>query len=152
MPESAELHPITGDVAATADVTINTKGGSTTATLRKALRDRLGRLGDQMAGAAVEFATGQALVLLSGGSGAADAAPVRVRKIGRNRFEIELEVEEDEEVDEVTAAFLRLKKDQFERGLLNLSAPMTADALEARMKKRFAAIDSVIEEPTIKVD
>ena len=71
MTDIAELTPITGDIAASADVTINTKGGSVTAILKKSLRDRLGALSDHLAGAALQFASGQSVLLLAGaGSGA----------------------------------------------------------------------------------
>lgn len=42
MAGAALLTPIGGDIATTADATVNNKGGSTTATLKKSLRDRLG--------------------------------------------------------------------------------------------------------------
>ena len=146
MTRKSEPSEITGDVVATADVTINTKGGSTTATLRKAVRERMGTLGHHLSAAAVQFATGQTILLLSGGSDAATAnAPVHVRKIGRNRFEIELETDDDEEIDEVTAAFLRLKRDQFEKGKLRLSEPLTADQWRDAMDKKFAAAEATMK-------
>src|ERR1700681_2708531 len=110
MPRKTQPSAILGDVVAREDVTVNTKGGSMTATLKKPLREKLGELGTSLSGAAVEFASGQAVVLLSRVPGAANAdLPVRVRKVGLNRFEIGIESDDDEEVDEVTAAFLRLK-------------------------------------------
>jgi len=138
---------ITGDVAASTDVTINKKGGSVTATLKKSLRDSLGDLGESVAAATVEFSTGQAILLLSGVPGAAEktAAEVHVRKVGPNRFEIELDTDEDEEVDEVTAAFLRLKIDQFTKGGLKLAEPVTADRWRTRVSTKIAAAKSAAE-------
>lgn len=134
MAETALLPFITGDIAATADVTVNTKGGSYTATLKKALRDRLGGMGSQLTGAALQFANGQAIVLLAGAAeGAIASGELRVRQTGRNRFEIELDDDGAEEIDEVTATFLRLKKDQFQKGQLRLSDPMTASDWRAKM-------------------
>ena len=119
------LPSITGDIAAAADVTVNTKGGWYTAILKKSLRERLGRIGDHLTGAAIQFANGQAIVVLAGGM-ASDAAfgnEFRVRQIARDPFEIELQDGEGDEVDEVTASFLRMKKDQFEKGQLRFSTP-----------------------------
>lgn len=128
MADSATLPTITGDIAAAADVTVNSKGGSVTATLKKSLRDRLGRMTNHLSGAALQFANGQAIVLLAGASaGAFAGGEVRVRQTGRNRFEIEFDDDGVDEIDEVTASFLRLKKDQFEKGQLKLSAPMSAE-------------------------
>ena len=139
MTDMAQLPPITGDIAATAEVTINTKGGSVTATLKKSLRDRLGELSDHLSGAALQFASGPAVVLLAGaGAGMFAGARLRVRMTGRNRFEIEIEDDGDTEIDAVTAAFLRLKRDQFEKGLLDLSDPMSSDDLRHRAESELA--------------
>ena len=139
MPDTALRTAITGDIAAAADVTVNTKGGSVTATLKKSLRDRLGDVTDHLAGAALQFAPGQSVVLLAGAMvGAAAHMELRVRRTGRNRFEIELEDDGAEEVDEVTAAFLRLKKDQFGKGLLKLSEPMTSADWRKKMDIELA--------------
>ncbi|MDE8652825.1 hypothetical protein [Novosphingobium album (ex Liu et al. 2023)] len=130
---------ITGDIAAAADVTVNSKGGSATATLKKVLRDRLGRMGNHLSGAALQFANGQAIVLLAGAATDAPAAgEVRVRQTGRNRFEIELDEDGADEIDEVTASFLRLKKDQFEKGQLKLSAPMSASDWKSKTDQELA--------------
>ncbi|MEO2039962.1 hypothetical protein D6851_04135 [Altericroceibacterium spongiae] len=146
MTDIAELTPITGDIAASADVTINTKGGSVTAILKKSLRDRLGALSDHLAGAALQFASGQSVLLLAGAGSGALAGAVRVRKTGQNRFEIVLDGDEAEEIDEVTATFLRLKKDQFEKGLLNLSEPMTAVDWRKQMDADLADVREVLAE------
>ncbi len=128
MPKKLELtQVITGDVEAITVVTVNTKGGSMTATLKKALREKLGEFGGRLTGAAVQFATGQAILLLSPSGGSSSIAPVRVHRIGKNRFEIELATGEDEEIDNVTAAFLQLKQDQFEKGELALMPSVNAD-------------------------
>ena len=144
MTDIAELTPITGDIAASADVTINTKGGSVTAILKKSLRDRLGALSDHLAGAALQFASGQSVLLLAGSGALAGA--VRVRKTGQNRLEIVLDGDDAEEIDEVTATFLRLKKDQFEKGLLNLSEPMTAVDWRKQMDADLADVREVLAE------
>jgi hypothetical protein len=149
MVQGAELSPITGDIAAAADVTINTKGGSVTATLKKSLRETLGELSGHLTGAAVRFASGQAIVLLASASRGAEASPAfRVRKISRNRFEITLEADDEEEVDEVTAAFLRLKKDQFEKGKLRLSERMSAADWRRKTAEELADAEALMKTPT----
>lgn len=146
MPRKAQPSAILGDVAAREDITINTKGGSMTATLKKPLREKLGELGASLSAAALEFASGQAVVLLSRVPGAANTdRPVRVRKVGLNRFEIGIESDGDEEADEVTAAFLRLKKDLFGKGKLRLSAPVTAAEWRAEMDAKVAAVEAALE-------
>jgi hypothetical protein len=146
MPRKAQPSAILGDVVAREDVTINTKGGSMTATLKKPLREKLGELGASLSAAAVEFASGQAVVLLSRVPGAANTdLPVRVRKVGLNRFEIGIESDGDEEADEVTAAFLRLKKDLFGKGRLRLLEPVTAAEWRAEMDAKVAAVEAALE-------
>jgi hypothetical protein len=122
-----ELSPIIGDIAASADVTIHTKGGSVTATLKKPLRDTLGALQDHHPGAALQFANGQSVVLLVGASNEPQGGAFRVHRINSNRYEIVFEDESEQDVDPVTAAFLHLKSDQFRKGMLRLSEPMTAE-------------------------
>jgi hypothetical protein len=142
MPEKQEL-PFTGDVVARADLTINTKGGSTTAILKKAIRERLGALGQHLPAAALEFSTGQAIVLLAGNTASQESwLPVRVCRVGRNRFEIAIETDASEEVDEVTAAFLRLKRDQFAKGTLRLVGPVTAEEWRADMDRQIGAAEA----------
>ena len=71
---------------------------------------------------------------------------------GRNRFEIELNDDGAEEIDEVRASFLRLKKSQFEKGQLRLSDPMTAaewrtrtddELVEARISAALADLEAM---------
>jgi len=131
---------IVGDVAASADVTVNSKGGSVTATLKKALRDQLSQKTGPLAGAALRFATGEAVVLLTG----AGAAPVRVRRTGDNRFEIELQGDVEESVDAMTDAFLTLKKEAFRLGKLELSEPMTLEEWRAKEDAAFAEADRIL--------
>ena len=112
-----------GDVEAATSASVSTKGGSLTATLKKALRERLGEpAGGQLAAAALKFGSGQSLVLLGGG----EHANVRVSRISANRFEIALDDQEDATVDDLTAAFLALKIEQFKRGETDLRGPIEA--------------------------
>jgi hypothetical protein len=134
---------LTGDLRATEEVSISTRGGSLGATLKKGIRDHLVLAGNRLAGGVVEFAAGQSLVLLSGGA-TEGARAFQVRRITPNRYEIELETDEtdDDEVDAMTAAFLALKAAQFERGELRLSPPMTADKWRQRFDRALAATEA----------
>jgi hypothetical protein len=143
---SAELSQITGDIAASADVTIHTKGGSVTATLKKALRDRLGTLKDHHPGAALQFANGQSVVLLVGASDAPRGGAFRVHRINSNRFEIVFEDESEPDVDPVTAAFLHLKSDQFRKGVLRLSEPMTAEDWRQQTDRDFGEVAGTLSD------
>ena len=133
-----------GDIAVRADVTVNKKGGSLTATLKKSLRDRLGETGARLSAAAVEFGTGQTVLLLSRSLGERDV-PVHVRKVGENRFEIEALGDTGVEIDEVTAAFLRLKRDLFTKGKLEISGPLSADDWRATMDAKLRAVESAVD-------
>ena len=138
--------PIRGDIAALADVAIHTKGGSVTATLKKSLRERLGNFSEHLMGAALQFASGESVLLL-----ASVAETLRIRKVSGNRYEITLEHAGEKEVDPVTAAFLRLKSDQFEKGMLRLSAPMSADDWRRESEADFAGVaDALNEVPAVK--
>lgn len=125
------------------------------AILKRVLLDRLGEIQNKFSGAALEFASGQALLLLSPDSSSrGNNFPIRVRQLAGNRFEIELDSDEEQVVDEVTAAFLRLKRDQFQRGLLELSPPQSADAwceaANAATRDADAALDSALQRVTAK--
>lgn len=130
---------IEGDVTAAEDVTINKKGGSLTAILKKSLREQLGAVEEPLMGAALQFDTGQSVVVLSRKPGtAAGGATVQVRKVGPNRFQLSLGDESAQEVDPVTAAFVQLKIDLFAKGKLQLSDPYTAESWGAVMDRRLA--------------
>lgn len=134
---------IIGDVSATADVTLNSKGGSTTATLKKVLRDRLAISDRRLTGAAIEFEDGNNMLVLAGRDGSTGA--FTVRKTGRNRFEIELDTGSGREIGDIEAAFLRLKLAQFKRGVLPLSAPMTSVAWKRLAKERLAGMTQLLK-------
>jgi hypothetical protein len=134
--------PIVGDIVAMTDVSINKKGGSLSATLKKGIRESLGEVGDRLTAAALEFAPGREVVLLSGGADADAPTSVRVSRISKNRYEVELETGEDEEIDDLTAAFLMLKVDQFKKRKLHLLPAVTADEWQAEMDEKFRAAET----------
>ncbi|MEQ8346259.1 MAG: hypothetical protein RIB84_15200 [Sneathiellaceae bacterium] len=57
------LAPIAGDISTASEVTVNRKGGSLTATLKKTLRERIDLLGNHMHAAALQFGSGQSVLL-----------------------------------------------------------------------------------------
>ena len=126
---------IVGDIAASTDVTVNSKGGSMTATLRKVLRDGLGPVDRNLAGATIEFANGQGVVLLGGKAGQSD---IRVRRLGPNRFELGLNEVEGQDITPLEAAFLALKREQLENGELETAEPVDAAGWRRRSAKRMS--------------
>lgn len=138
--------PIVGDVDTVMDVSVNRKGGSCTTTLKKGIRERLGDVGDHLTAAALGFGTGEAVVLLTGATGGAGTARVRVTRSGRNRFEVALDTGEDEEVDDLAAAFLMVKVDQFKKARLPLMPPVTGEEWRAEMRRRFRRSQGRAEE------
>lgn len=133
--ENVDAIEFTGDVDAISPASVSTKGGSLTATLRKAIRDRLGNIaGGQVSTAALTFGAGASLVLL--GVGAEASRRMRVSRLGKNRFEIELDEGSDEDaVSDLTAAFLTLKTQQFKDGAMAIRGPLGADEWLAEMNE-----------------
>lgn len=139
--ENLHLH---GDVVALTEITVDRRSGSLRATLKKELQERLGPIGNQLTAAALQFASGPSAVLLCGTGGGA-AVAIGVHRVGANRYEIELETGEDTEVDDVTAAFLVLKIDQFKKGRLPLLPAVTADEWQEEMDEKFRAAEAKAE-------
>lgn len=147
MPQQKEMLTFVGDIAAMSDVSVNTKGGSLNATLKKGIREMLGEVGDHLTAAALQFSSDQAVVLLSGQRGAGAASSVRVSRISKNRFEIELDVGDHEEIDDFTAAFLMLKIEQFKRNRLSLLPAVTAEDWQAEMDEKFRTAEAAGKTP-----
>jgi len=142
MPQQKDMVAFVGDIVAISDVSVSMKGGSLNATLKKGIREVLGECGDYLTAAALKFSSDQAVVLLSGGMGASGASSVRVRKISMNRFEIALDTGDHEEIDDVTAAFLMLKIDQFKKNKLNLLPAVTVEEWQAEMDEKFMTAEA----------
>lgn len=133
------VHRISGDVSASTDVTVNTKGGSTTATLRKDLRDQLGDVGGHLLGATVPLGGDlSALVMVPDRPG---QGRVRVQRSGHNRFEVVLDDDGATE-DPLLDAFLRIKVAQFTAGQLDLTVPMSVDDWQERRARREAEAEA----------
>lgn len=137
MPEHHEPVPIVGEDLVFTELTVNTKGGAMSAILKKAIRESLGEVGGRLGAASLKFAAGPSVVLLTGGHSAETAATqVRVSRVGKNRFMVDLETGETVETDEVTDAFVRLKIEQFKMGRLELLPAVSADEWLAEMDEK----------------
>ncbi|MBL8443374.1 MAG: hypothetical protein JNK52_04945 [Zoogloeaceae bacterium] len=138
MREQYQPVPIVGEDLLFTELTVNSKGGAMTAILKKAIRESLGEVGSRLGAASLTFDTGASVVLLTGASDAnAASTQVRVSRLGKNRFMLDLETGESEEVDEMTDAFVRLKIEQFKLGRLDLLPAITADEWQVEMDERF---------------
>ncbi len=143
--ESAEVleRPLfVGDVGAQASVTVNKKGGSLTAILKKILTDKLSLLGGRVSAATIELGSGQSVLLLGADE---DLGQLQVIRRGENAFEVVAADSEDAEVDSVTEAFLALKTAQFERGQLDLSGPLSAEDVEALGAESFEKAERLLK-------
>ena len=145
MANEKEPLPIVGDVSTVTNVSVNTRGGSLSATLKKGIRESLGEVGERLTAASLQFASGEAVVLLRGGAGRGASRSVRVSRISKNRFEVELETGEETEIDDLTAAFLLLKIDQFKKNKLLLVPPVTAAEWQAEMGEKFRKAETDVK-------
>ena len=120
MADNASTH-IVGDVKSVSVKVV--KGGHLAAEIKPLAKGVTVR-NDRLEGAALQFASGAPVVLLSGHDSGGEA--LSVKRAGANRYVIAREGPKDVKVDSVEAAFLRLKIEQFASGELNLSSAMTA--------------------------
>ena len=139
-PENFLLH-FTGENTAQDELSANSKGGSLAAVLKRSITNALGiydlktagegesRRVDRLTAATVEIDTLHRIVIMAP-QGVRSGASYRVRRTGKSSVEITLEGEDDSEVDEVTAAFVELKRRLLLDGRVKLTAPMTADEFE----------------------
>jgi hypothetical protein len=123
------------------DLTVNSKGGSMTVTLKKPLRELLGQTNGHVTAFSLTFAPGKSAVVLMGPD-VADAT--EVRQLGSGAFEISFETEA-REVDTLTAAFIRLQIDQLEKEKLPLTEPQTADQWSAEMRSKIKPLREALE-------
>lgn len=124
-----------GDVhGGTAEITLNRKGGSLTATLKKVITDQVVAFRDatKVFGTAISLGDGDGLVLLSTLVDE-DDPNIAMRQISENRFEVVIGEEAQVELDAVSMALLGLKEVEISEGRANLSAPMTGEDIRARL-------------------
>jgi hypothetical protein len=133
-PKIVSVAGFLGDVEAQEAVRVNRKGGSWTAIIRKRLAERLGMGSDRFTAATVDLGADRSLLLMGN---AEMAGSVRIQRSGRGRVEVFVEGDGDVELDDVDAAFLRLKTSEFERGRLALSGPVSARDWVARAERLF---------------
>ena len=123
-----------GDARGSAtEISLNRKGGSLTATLKKALTDQVSAFSgiSKMYGAAIPLEDGDGLVVLSTLVDE-DDPQVTMRRVSENRYEIVVGEEETVSLDPVTLALLNLKEAEIASGRAELAEKTTDDIL-ARM-------------------
>jgi hypothetical protein len=101
-------------------VTVNQKGGSLAAILKKSIRGNLGEA-DFCYGAKMEFDNGMTCVLVAPGAspGADDEPRFYVRRVSPSRFVIDCNVQEDA-VDPITQAMLGILDREIKAGTLEV--------------------------------
>ncbi|WP_339828930.1 hypothetical protein [uncultured Parvibaculum sp.] len=126
-----------GDIDAQASITVNRKGGSLTAILKKILADKIGLRGNRLSAATVDIGSGHSVLLMMGARVA--SGHVKVLRSGKNRVELVATNDDEVEIDDVTEAFLNLKIAQFKKGGLNLTGPVSPEDWKARSEQAFAS-------------
>ncbi len=122
-----------GDVQNSAEISLNRKGGSLTATLKKVLTGQIAAFQDisKVFGTSISLPGGDGLVVLS--SLVEDDDPdVHMRKLSDTRYEIVIGEEPMQELDPVSLGLLSLKEADIAAGRAELSAPMSAEDIRAR--------------------
>ena len=120
---------IVGD-AVVEGVTVNNKGGSVSAILKRPIRGDLNP-GGLCYGAKIEFKPGVSCVLMAG-----DQGRIRVAKVG-NGFLLTLEEGQHEVVDPTTKAILSLYEEMLKAGRAKLIAPAEAEHRLADVLERI---------------
>lgn len=131
----APIKALAGDAAISpTEISLNRKGGSLTATLKKALTSNLTAftLKDKVIGTAIPLADGDGLILLSSLVDEEDP-DVRMVKVAPNRFEILIGEQDEVELDAVSTALLQLKELELTSGRAQISEPVTAQDIRARL-------------------
>jgi hypothetical protein len=107
-------------------VTVNQKGGSLAAILKKSIRGNLGEA-DFCYGAKIEFDNGMTCVLVAPGSspGMDDEPRFYVRRVSPSRFVIDCNVQEDA-VDPITQAMLGILDKEIKAGKLEVMSDQVA--------------------------
>lgn len=141
-PQVGERPLFVGDVETQSSVTVNRKGGSLTAILKKNLADKL-RLGDKHVSAAtVDIGSGKSVLLMGVDE---DLEQLQVIRRGVNTFEVLLADTGEAQIDPVAEAFLALKTAQFERGWWDHSGPLTADDVAALGAESFEQVEQLLK-------
>lgn len=140
----ASRNRIVGDVASTSDVRLEANGMFVTASLNRKMGSPLLKQGKfaHYTGARVDLDNGN-FVILSGEPKKGN--DVVVRRVGKNSVYISMSGGDVVEVDDVEAAFLRLKLNDFSRGEVELSGPMTASEWRGSIGPRLSEARRMLE-------
>lgn len=146
------IHPgmvISGDVVVD-DVTVNQKGGSLTATLKKMLRTNLNTAAGYLLGARMDFAGGTSCVLMTPALEAEDSAArqLRVTRVSPHRFLVDLVEEDEATVDPMTEALLVLLQQQVTAGGREIAPAerslKSIREIQANSAERLKLLDDII--------
>jgi hypothetical protein len=127
-----------GDVTAES-ITINAKGGSLTAILKRGVRGGL-VAGKRSYGANIEFEPGISCVLVAPGQ----QRKFRVAKIA-NGFVVTLEGGDQEVVDPTTKAVLTAYEEMLQAGKVKLLAPYEADRRFAGVLEKASKLEPAVK-------
>jgi hypothetical protein len=152
----AAVPSITGDVSIE-EVTINRKGGSLSAILKKSIRGSL-ESSVQTFGARIDFEPGVSCLLMAPGSIASEdreghARRISVQRVSLNRFIIDLTSEEEKEtVDPMTKATLKILEDKLKKGDLTILTQEELDQnladLQEKAKKSLSKLKRISVKPS----
>lgn len=135
-------------------ITINHKGGSPAAILKKSVRGALDS-SDHSFGAKMEFAPGVSCLLMAPGEieskdDDGHTRKILVQRVSPYRYVIDLASEEEKEViDPVTRATLKILEDKLAAGKLT---PLTWDEFDSELSEVERDADRVLSERESKAD
>lgn len=121
----SEKRSFTGDVDAQVSIRVKRNDRSVALTLTKNLMKKIGLRGNRLFAAAVELEPGHSILLMMDEQTA--SGHLNVVRTGEGRLELVLQSEDEAEVDDLTEAFLTIKRAKIEKGGMRLSGPMSAD-------------------------
>ncbi len=140
-----------GEIGVQDELSTNAKGGSITVTLKRRIAMALGMANvaaapalpaksatSRLAAVTVEIDEANTLLLMTTQE-SMHSSKFCVRRTGKHSIDISVENQDDDEIDEVAAAFIELKRQQYMDGQLALTTPMTADEFEAMSDAAFEA-------------
>ena len=123
--KKSEKRSFTGDIDAQASIKVKRNDRSVALTLTKSLMKKIGLRGHRLFAAAGELEPGCSVLLMMEEQAA--SGHLNVLRTGEGRLELVLQSDDEAEVDDLTEAFLTIKRAQLEKGDLRLSGPMSAD-------------------------
>jgi hypothetical protein len=123
--KKSEKRSFTGDIDAQASIKVTRNDRSVALTLTKTLMKKIGFRGNRLFAAAVELEPGHSILLMMDEQTA--SGHLNVLRTGEGRLELVLQSDDEVEVDDLTEAFLTIKRAQLEKGDMRLSGPMSAD-------------------------